>query len=122
MTSEYWKLPLNWEQIVEEVRWAADGVSLSVKGPLSLVAEPLEQEGTGRVLVHLLNYEVERRPSLENVEVSVKIPQGKTLRTVRLFSPDAATSPTISSKNANGMTVFTVPRIGTYTIAVLDVQ
>jgi hypothetical protein len=64
MSSQYWKFPLNAQEIVSEVKWAANGMSLEVKGPATLVVEPLVQ-GSGTLLLHLLNYDVERRPSVE---------------------------------------------------------
>jgi hypothetical protein len=121
MTSQYWKTPANAREIMDEVRWAADGVSLEVQAPATLVAETLEQTGTGRLLVHLLNYEVDRRPTVDNVQVRLRIPAGKTVRSVRIFSPDA--SPTsINSTVSRGSVQFTVPRIATYSIAAVEVQ
>ena len=131
MTSEYWKLPVNSQQIVDEVRWAAtgvplDGVSLDIRGPSTLVAESLEQPSTGRLLVHLLNYDVERHPSIENVQVSLKLPPNKTVRAVQLVSPDVASDVTSTLSAvvtaSKGTAVFTVPRIRTYTIAVVELQ
>ena len=122
MTSEYWKLPVNAQQIVDEIRWAANGVSLEIKGPSTLVAEPLEQPRTGRLLVHLLNYDVERHPSIENVQVSLKLPSNKTARAVQLLSPDAASTDSAVAASSKGAVSFTVPRIRTYTIAVVELQ
>jgi len=116
MTSQYWKLPLNAAEIVSEVKWAANGVSLEVKAPATLVAEPLVQ-GSGTLLLHLLNYDVERRPSVENVEISVRLPQGKAASSVRLYSPDAAPSPTLAHASKGEWVIFTVPRVSTYSIA-----
>ena len=122
MISAYWKLPVNAEQIVQEVRWAAHDISLEVKGPSTLVAEPLEQPEANRLLIHLLNYDVARRPVLENVQVSVKIPPEKKVRSVRIVSPDMAAESTVAPSLRDGMTVFTVPRIATYSIAVVELQ
>ena len=121
MTSEYWKLPVNWPQIVDEVRWAANGFSLEVKGPPTLVAEPLDQPGTGRVLIHLINYD-ERRPAPENIAVSLRIPAGKTVRAVHLASPDAAGTPTLAHTVTGGRAAFTVPRVRTYSVAVVELR
>jgi hypothetical protein len=122
MTSQYWKLPLNFEQIVGEIRWATGGVSLSVKGPSTLVVEPLEQPTTGRLLVHLLNYDVDRHPTLDNVQISLKLPPDKTVRVIHLLSPDMASTPDAVVSAFKGTTVFTVPHMTTYTIAVIDLK
>jgi hypothetical protein len=119
MTSEYWKLPLNTQQIIDEIRWAAGGLSLDVKAPPTLVVEPLEQATTGRLLVHLVNYDVEAHPSIENIQISQKLPAGKTARAVHLMSPDAASTSDAVFSTANGRVAFTVPHVRTYTIAVV---
>ncbi len=121
MTSEYWKLPRNWREFIDDVEWAAKGFSLVVKGPPTLVVEPLEQNGS-RLLVHLLNYDWERSASVENVEVSVRVPAGKSVRGVRLLSPDAASSPTLPVNMTGEFAAFHVPRLGIYSVAVVDLE
>jgi hypothetical protein len=121
MSSQYWRLPLNAQEILSEVKWAANGVSLEVKGPATLVVEPLVQ-GSGALLLHLLNYDVERRPSVENVKISVRLPQGKTAASVRLYSPDTASSPTLAHASKGEWVVFTVPRLRTYSIAKIELR
>ena len=121
MTSQYWKLPLNAQEIVGEVKWAANGVSLEVKGPQTLVVESLVQ-GPGTLLLHLVNYDVERRPSVENVEVTVRLPHGKTAAGGRLYSPDSASSPTLTLVTKGDLVTFTVPRTRTYSIAKIELQ
>lgn len=122
MTSGYWRLPVNSPQILDEIRWAANGVTLEVKAPASLVVEPLEQASTGRLLVHLLNYDVDRHPSIENVQVSLKLPAGTMAKTVQFLSPDmpSVSGPVIAA--SAGTVSFTVPVVRTYTIAVLDIK
>ena len=121
MTSPYWKLPLNAQEIVSEVKWAANVVSLDVKGPATLVVEPLTQ-GSSALLLHLLNYDVERRPSIENVEISVRLPQGKTAASVRLYSPDIPEAPALAHASKGAWLLFTVPRLQTYSIAKIELQ
>jgi hypothetical protein len=117
MTSDYWKLPLNAQQIVDEVRWAAGGVSLEVKGPATLVVEPEDQPSTGRLLVHLVNYDDEAHPSIDNVQVSIKLPAAKRVQLLSPDSPSAVDAPVTPSK---GGITFTVPHVRTYTIAVVE--
>ena len=117
MTGDYWKLPLNAQQIVDEVRWAAGGVSLEVKGPSTLVVEPEEQPSTGRLLVHLVNYDDEAHPSIDNVQVSLKLPAAKR---VQLLSPDAPSAVDAAVTPSKGGITFTVPHIRTYTSAVVE--
>ena len=121
MTSEYWTLPRNWREFIDDIQWAAGGFSLAVKGPPTLVVEPLEQ-GDGRLLVHLLNYDWERSESVDNIEVSVRVPAAKRVRSVRLLSPDAASSPALPVTMNGEFAAFHVPRIGVYSIAVVDLE
>jgi hypothetical protein len=122
MTSQYWKRPVNWQEILNEVKWAANGFSLEVKGPATLVAEPLVQEPGGRMLVHLLNYDVERRPSVENLEVSIRVPQGKAVRAASLLSPDATSSLALAPAVKGDWATFAVPRMRTYSIVAIDLR
>ncbi|HEY3841270.1 MAG TPA: beta-galactosidase trimerization domain-containing protein [Bryobacteraceae bacterium] len=117
MTSDYWKLPLNAQQIVDEVRWAAGGVSLEVKGPSTLVVEPEEQPSTGRVIVHMVNYDDEAHSSIDNVQISMKLPSAKK---VQLLSPDSAAPVAAAVTLSKGGITFTVPHIRTYEIAVVE--
>ncbi len=119
MTSDYWKLPVNAQQIIDEVRWAAGGVSLEVRGPATLVVEAVEQSGTGRIIVHLINYDDERHPSIDNVQVMMNLPN-KPVRAVQLLSPDTPSTSVAVATTAKGTVSFTVPHVRTYTVAVIE--
>jgi hypothetical protein len=122
MTSRYWKLPLNWEEILNEVRWAANGLSLEVKSPRNLIAEPQIQDTGDRLLVHLLNYDVERQPSVENVQISIRLPQGKTVASIAVLSPDTLASPTLRPALKGDWATFTVRHLDTYAIVVIHLR
>jgi len=123
MTSEYWKLPVNWEELIEAVRWAVGGhLSLQVHAPLTVVAEVTEQRQEGKIMVHLLNYETARTPQVNDIGVSLEMPRGKKVTQVALLSPDeqGVLSPSFSVRD--GQIWFTVPRLKTYTVAVIRTQ
>jgi hypothetical protein len=93
MTSEYWKLPLNWETVVESVKWAAgEPLSLEVRAPLTVTAELQEQKDKGRMLVHFLNFDDARTPAVSSITVSVAVPSGRSVGQVSLVSPDAVSA------------------------------
>jgi hypothetical protein len=126
MTFEYWKLPLNWEDLIEQVRWAAGGkFSLEVEAAetLAVIAEHAQQVGRKRRLVHLLNYDSPRGSTVSNVKVDVELPAGAQVRQVTLLTPDgeevACTAP---NQVENGRVRFTVPRLGNYTMAAIDLE
>jgi len=125
MTSSYWKLPLNWEELVQQVRWAAGGkFTLEVEAPdtLAVVAEQQKQAEPNRRLVHLLNYASPAGPAVKDVRVEIALPSGKAATNVRLLTPDGESSTTVPCEVANDRARFTVPRLDTYTLAVLELE
>jgi hypothetical protein len=120
MTSEYWKLPVNWKEIVESVRWAAGGAfSLEMNAPPSVIAEPMRRAEGKELLLHLVNYDVARDPSVSNIEVSLRLPQNAQVENVTLLSPDRADTPSLAYKVHDGMVAFIVPRLATYDLALV---
>ncbi|HTV55868.1 MAG TPA: hypothetical protein VMI06_13270 [Terriglobia bacterium] len=124
MTSQYWKLPLNWEEMIEQVRWAAGGkftLEVEAQDNLAVVAELQDQAAQGRRLVHLLNYAAARGATVSSVQVHLKLPEGKTVQQVTLLTPEGTGSATmIPSHIAGGQLHFTVPHLNTYTLAVVQ--
>ncbi|TAM82757.1 MAG: hypothetical protein EPN47_08885 [Acidobacteria bacterium] len=125
MSSKYWKLPLNWKELIDAVKWAADGrLSLEVNAPgtLAVVAELMEQPVEGRRLVHLVNFAGPQRKAVSNVAVSVELPEGKRVHVVTLLSPDTGENRTVAGRLEQGRVHFTVPGLNTYTLAVLELE
>ncbi len=123
MTSEYWKLPLNAKEIVDSVRWAAGGnFALEVNAPATVAVEPMQRQAGNELLVHLVNYDVARVPSVSNIGVSLRLPQNGRVDTVTLLSPDRADTPSLAYKVQDGRVEFTVPRLATYDLAVVRLR
>jgi hypothetical protein len=123
MNSQYWKLPLNWQDLIAEVKWAAGGeLSLETKAPETVTAELLEQKNSGRLMVHLLNYDVERRPTVNNIEVSLQLPDGKTVKQVAVISPDEVAVLSLPHVVKDARVRFTLPKLVTYSIVVVTLQ
>lgn len=119
MISRYWKLPVNWQELVAAVKWVArDKLSFEVKAPLTVTAELLEQKAKGRLLLHLINYGVERTPEVAKVEVSLEIPAGKRVSELTLLSPDEPKPVPLAHVTDKGRAVFTIPSLKTYAVAV----
>ena len=120
MTSQYWKLPVNWHELIDAVKWAAGGeLSLEVQAPPHVAAELIDQKS--RVLVHLLNYAAERGPVSGKIAVSVAIPQGRKVVTAYLISPDHAVE-SLEVAMRDNRAQFAAPRLDTYGVAVLELQ
>lgn len=123
MTSAYWKLPVNQQELIEAVKWAAgQGLSLEVKAPATVTAELIEQKQKGELVLHLLNYDVARTPSVTNIEVSLQLPQGKKVKNVSLLSPDEETAGTLPVTARDGRASFVVPRLETYDLVVIQLE
>lgn len=125
MDSKYWKLPLNLQELIGAVKWAASGgLSLKVKASnsLAIVTELMEQSGKDRRLVHLINYAGPQGKMADSVEVNVEIPEGKEVRKVTLLTPDGTGTQTLPGRTGHGRISFTVPRLHTYSVAILDLR
>jgi len=125
MSSLYWKLPLNWKELIDGVKWAAGGgLSLEVIAPgtLAVVAELMDQPAKNRRMVHLVNYAGPQGKTVSNVRVAVELPQGRRAGPVTLLTPDSGESLKVRGSVEQGRVHFTVPRLDTYTLAVLDLD
>jgi hypothetical protein len=123
MTSNYWKLPVNDEEITEAVKWAeGKRLSLEVKAPPTVTAELMEQKQKGELVLHLLNYNVVRTPSVANIDVSLQLPQGKKVTNASLLSPDEETAATLPVTARDGRADFVVPRLQTYDLVVIQLE
>jgi len=123
MTSEYWKLPVNWREVVDAVRWAGrNNFALSVNAPETVVIEPMERRKEKELLLHLVNYNVARTPSVSNISVKLRVPNNTSVTKVTLLSPDRAGAPTLPHQLEAGMVTFTVPTLATYDLAVIQLE
>lgn len=117
MYSQYWRLPVNWQELVNELRWAAGGeFSVDVKAPLTVTSELLEQQDTGTLFLQLLNYDDLRNPKVEDIEVGLRIPQGKQVKDVQVTSPDEDEMQTLQYTQDGARISFKLPRLQTYSV------
>ena len=111
--------------MVEQVRWAAGGkFTLEVEAPetLAVTAEQQEQAEQNRRIVHLVNYAAPQGKTVSNVKVEVELPEDKGVRQVTLLTPDGEGKKTVPSQLAGGRARFTVPRLETYTLAIIEME
>ncbi len=122
MTSQYWKLPVNSQEVIAAVKWAAgDNLSLDVKAPQTVTAELTSQKDEGRFMIHLVNFD-KRAPVAGRIEVSLRIPEGKQVEQVTLLSPDEKAPQTLTPVTRSGRAVFAVSRLKTYAVAVIRLR
>jgi hypothetical protein len=122
ISSRYWKLPRNWQEVVDGIGWLArNELPARVSGPAYLVSNLVAQPEKRRVMVHLVNYAHKRTPSIPSVEVRCRLPKGEKVKQVRLYSPDSDAPPvTLKAAESAGEAAFTVPEVKVYTIAVVN--
>lgn len=121
MRNRYWKLPLNWMELVESVKWAAgDELSIEVNAPLTVTIELTEKLNGNSLMLHLVNYDVTRNSLVKNVGVSLKLSDGKKVKQLSMLSPDEENSQSLDFSIINGRVVFTIPRLETYGLVVIE--
>ncbi len=122
-TNQYWKLPLNAPALVSAVHRAAGSrLSIEVSAPRTVAAELQRQDSTHRLLVHLINYNVVHTPVVRDIQVSVALPSGARVRSVDLLDPDQNAAATVAHQQAAGRVAFTVPALGTYKLATIQLE
>jgi hypothetical protein len=112
---DYWKLPRNASELVEAVVWA--GGNRVVKAPPQVAVEVAEQRATGRLLLHLVNYNFSRK--VQNLEAAVPVPSGRTVREAVIETPDGAGSDVEAVTVKDGVARFRVPSLAVYNLIVL---
>ena len=120
MRSQYWKLPLNWKELIKSVEWAADSeLTLETNAPETVAMEVTEKRDSSCIMVHLLNYNNERDPILTNILVSLKIPFNYGIGNVELFSPDMDKTVNIDFDVENSRLTFVIPELRNYDLTVI---
>lgn len=126
MTSRFWQLPLNAQQLIESVRWAAgDRMILESKADNTVVMEVLEHQESGALLLHMINYDSARVSSANNLEIVLSVPPGTEIEEVRVLSPDAGDAKVIphrliQAEGSEARVSFTVPQLQTYNLVVVE--
>jgi hypothetical protein len=113
---DHWRMPKNASDLVAAIEWA--GASRPLTAPPHVVVEVARQRTTGRILLHLVNYNT--RQSVSNLEVALRLPAGAVVRYAALRSPDLDRPLTLPAAVRNGAVSFRVPLLKTYDLLVLE--
>ena len=120
MYNQYWLLPVNWEEITESVKWAAgNDLALEIQAPQTVAMELHQQKNTRYLMLHLLNYNVEKQPQVRNIKVGIKIPNKKEFTQVVLFSPDGNSNENLDFTRIGDKIQFKVPSLHVYNMVVI---
>jgi len=88
-----------------------------------VTSEVLEQNETGMIFIHLLNYDDQRTPQVGNIQVALRIPKGKQVKAINVLSPDEDGSPQELQHTSDGAAVrFDVPHLATYSVVRVSLQ
>ena len=111
-------LPVNHDELLTAVRWAAGSpLTVEVKAPPT-VTMALYQQPNGNQILHLVNYD--ERNSVSNIEVSLQLPPEKSAATVRLLTPSSRGSRTLVSNKRGREMLFSIPRLEVYALVVME--
>lgn len=120
MTSQYWKLPVNWKELIESLQWATDNsLSLSIEAPLTVTMELTQKEDKSTLFLHLLNFNTEKDQLVKDISVGLRIPKGKQVNELLMLTPDRKGSESLPFNVKDGRVVFKVPRLEVYNLVVI---
>jgi len=122
MTSLYWKLPVNWKELIESVKWASGNrLSISIEAPLTVTMELVQKEDQSAMILHLLNFDY-RNSAVKNIKVEVQVPEGKKATQVIVMTPDGSNDEILQFKEVEKRAIFTVPRLSVYNMIVMKLE
>lgn len=123
MRHQYWKSARNSTEVLAATRWAMGGpFSIETAQSLSpyLVMNLVEQKGGKRRMLHVVNYDCARNPSIQNVAVSVTALRSGSVKNVQFLTPDGPTSRPLKFRKQGGAVRFVLPSLNTYSLVVME--
>lgn len=118
---EFWKRPKNWRDLIDAISWAAgENLPVSVTAPDFVAMNLLEQAAKQRRIIHLVNYDTEKNPSIANIAIRCATPRGKPAAAVRFYAPDAEDGKPIDFRVEGTEAIFTVRGMQTYGVVTVS--
>jgi hypothetical protein len=74
----------------------------------------LEQTEKRRRIIHLVNYDIEKNPTMGNVAIRCAVPEGGSATAVRLYSPEFDDGKSLDFRMQGAQAVFIVPPLRAY--------
>ena len=122
MTSRYWKLPVNWKELIESVRWASgNDLSVNIEAPLTVTMELNQKEDRSALILHLVNFD-SKNPSVKNINIDIKVPESKKVTNVTILTPDGRDDEILKFKEKGDRIEFTVPQLSVYNLVVMKLE
>jgi len=121
ISSRYWKLPINWHELVEAVEWASgNNLSIKVTAPLTVTIELLQQKSKNRIILHLLNYDFEK--PVKDIHIELSVPKEKEVEKISLLSPEIEPIENIDFTKKEQKIFFTVPELKMYNLIPIQLK
>jgi hypothetical protein len=118
---EFWKRPRNWEELIDAVTWAAGSeLPISVAGPDFLAMNLVEQTDKRRRIIHVVNFDAEQSPSVQNVSIRCSVGKGESPTALNFYSPDFEGRRVLDFRVQNSQAVFSVPTLNTYGVVTVS--
>jgi hypothetical protein len=119
--TDFWTRPKNWQDLVDAISWAAaEKLPVAVTAPDFVAMNLLEQTAKQRRIIHLVNYDTERNPSVANISIRCETPQEKPATAVRFYAPDAYDGKPVNFRIDGADAVFTVPALQAYGVVTVS--
>lgn len=118
--NKFWKRPANSEELIGEIRWAANAeMPVNISGPEFLVANLVWQPDQHRAMVHLVNYNAKTAPSISGIDIVCCLPERETAKSVKLYGLERSAAVDLSFKAQPHAASFSLPEMKTYALIVV---
>lgn len=119
--TEFWKRPRNWQDIVDAIIWSAgEDLPVAVTAPDFVTMNLAEQATKRRRIIHLVNYDPKKNPTVANISIRCATPQAKPATAIRFYAPGADDGKPIDFRMAGAEAVFIAPALHAYGLIVVN--
>lgn len=122
MSSRYWKLPVNWKDLIESVKWASgNSLSVSIEAPLTVTMEVVQKDDKSAMILHLLNFDY-KNSAVKNIKVDIQVPVVKRVKQVTVLTPDGSKDEILQFKDEEKRVIFTIPQLAVYNMIIIKLE
>jgi len=120
MKNKYWKLPVNYSEIINEIKWAMSTIpSIEIAAPQTVVMELTEQQDKDKMILHLINFNAKKEKSVKDIGITFTIPKGKQVQDLLRLSPDRKEKESLHWTVKDERATFRLPFIEVYDMVVI---